>query len=76
MKCIVCKHGELAPGTATYTTDTDGVVMVLRNVPALVCDTCGEEYFEQDVCWELDDLVEQAGQAGPSLEVREYGREA
>lgn len=30
--------------------------MLIENVPAWVCDNCGEQYFEPKVCEELDRL--------------------
>lgn len=31
-------------------------LMLIENVPAWVCDNCGEQYFEPEVCEELDRL--------------------
>ncbi|MBI2300997.1 MAG: type II toxin-antitoxin system MqsA family antitoxin [Armatimonadetes bacterium] len=76
MKCLTCKHGELGPGTATETVDKHGATLVLRHVPALVCDNCGEECFDIEVSRELHEIAEQAGEAGVTFMVREYGRAA
>ncbi len=49
MRCVICKNGEARPGTATVTLERDGSTLVVRSVPALVCDNCGEEYVDQEV---------------------------
>ena len=46
MKCVICKHGELVPGTTVVTRKAGTTTLVLKDVPALVCESCGEEYFE------------------------------
>ena len=48
-KCITCKHGQLQSGKSTYTSDSNGILVVIRSVPALVCDACGADYFDEAV---------------------------
>jgi YgiT-type zinc finger domain-containing protein len=43
MKCPICRNGETHPGTATLTLERGPLTMVVRHVPAQVCDNCGEE---------------------------------
>ncbi|MGH7938508.1 MAG: type II toxin-antitoxin system MqsA family antitoxin, partial [Bryobacteraceae bacterium] len=43
MKCTICKKGETAPGTATVTLERGGLTLVVKDVPAQICDNCGEE---------------------------------
>lgn len=45
MICVMCKHGRTSPGTATMRFDELVAVIVIRNVPAEVCENCGEAYF-------------------------------
>ncbi len=47
MRCPVCKNGETRPGTATLTLERGPLTMVVRHVPAQVCDNCGEEYIDE-----------------------------
>ena len=72
MKCIICKHGETKPGTATVTLTRDQLTLVVKGVPAEVCQNCGEEYVEEDVAAQLLMVAEQAAQAGVQVDVREY----
>ena len=46
MKCVICKYGETAPGKVTITLEQDGTAVVIKEVSARVCTTCGEEYVE------------------------------
>lgn len=55
-KCAYCE-GELSEKTVTYTTEHDGRVTVVENVPALVCSQCGETVFRPDVVEKLQKIV-------------------
>lgn len=72
MRCIVCKHGETEPGRVTISIERQGSVVVIRDVPADVCATCGEEYLSTPVLKELETAVEQAQGAGLDVAVRHY----
>ena len=72
MRCIVCKHGETEPGRVTLSVERQGAVVVIRDVPAEVCATCGEEYLSAPVMKELEAAVERAQDAGVDVAVRHY----
>lgn len=72
MKCVVCKLGETLPGTTTVTVDRGNVVVVLRHVPADICQNCGADYTRGDVMDTIERIVDTATNAGALVEVREY----
>jgi YgiT-type zinc finger domain-containing protein len=72
MKCVICKTGETRPGTATVTLEQSGVTLVCRNVPADICDTCGEEYISEEVSAQLAAGLTDAAASGRVLELRDY----
>ena len=37
MKCVICKHGKTSNGFATVTLERDGLTLVVKKVPARVC---------------------------------------
>ena len=43
MKCFKCK-GEMRQGFTTFVTDTDDSCIVVRHVPCLQCEECGEVF--------------------------------
>lgn len=49
MTCAVCKSGQIQPGTATVTLERDGTTVVIKRVPADICDLCGEYYLSDDI---------------------------
>ena len=72
MKCIVCKNGSTEPGTVTVTVDKRTTVVVIRDVPAAVCSTCGEEYLDADTMREIEKLVKSAQKAGMNVAVQQF----
>ncbi|GAB0057694.1 hypothetical protein SIID45300_02026 [Candidatus Magnetaquicoccaceae bacterium FCR-1] len=69
MKCAVCKHGETRPGTVSVTLERRGATLVFREVPALVCDNCGEAYHEEKVATQLMQQAEKAVRGGVEIDV-------
>ncbi|CAA9424509.1 hypothetical protein AVDCRST_MAG82-1675 [uncultured Rubrobacteraceae bacterium] len=72
MRCVVCKQGEAREGTATVTLERDDMILVVRNVPAEVCEVCGEEYIAEETTARLLSAAEEAARAGVQVDVREY----
>ena len=65
MKCAVYRHGATALATATLTVPRDVVTLVVRGVPAQVCENCGEEYVDAG---EVDSVVALADATGNSVQ--------
>ena len=57
--CPLC-GGSKAPGTTTYSVDLGFGVVLVRNVPALICEQCGEAWISPDVAERLEEIVEDA----------------
>ena len=72
MKCVICRYGETAPGKVTVTLEDDGATIVIKEVPARVCQTCGEEYIDEEIASRLLHMAEEASQAGIQIAVRPY----
>ncbi|HCP32061.1 type II toxin-antitoxin system MqsA family antitoxin [Candidatus Bipolaricaulota bacterium] len=72
MKCVICKQGETRPGKTTVTLQRNGVTLVIRNVPAEVCENCGEAYVDESTAHELLYRAEDTARAGVMVDVREY----
>jgi YgiT-type zinc finger domain-containing protein len=68
MKCLICKIGETKADLATMTMERGETVLVIREVPARVCDNCGEPYFDASTTDQLLAILEKAVQ----VDVRHY----
>ena len=72
MRCVICRNGETRPGSATVTLERDGLTLVVKQVPARVCENCGEEYLREAETARLLASAKEAARAGVTVEVREY----
>lgn len=72
MKCIICRQGETRPGKATVTLERDGATFVIKGVPAMVCENCGEQYVDEETAAHLIKEAEQAVRVGVQVDVRQY----
>lgn len=58
-QCPLCK-GYLVKGKTTFTADLGFSVVVIREVPAIVCDLCGADWLEDAIAEKLERRVESA----------------
>jgi YgiT-type zinc finger domain-containing protein len=72
MKCQICKHGNTHKGYVSITLERDGTTLLFKNVPANICDNCGEIYHDEEVTRSLLEQAEQAATRGVELDVRRY----
>ncbi len=57
MKCLKCK-GEMQSGLTTYVADIGQCCIVVRRVPCMKCDTCGEVVYSGVVMVTLERLID------------------
>jgi YgiT-type zinc finger domain-containing protein len=49
MTCVLCRQGETHPGAADVTLPRRTSIVIIRGVPAQICENCGEYYLSDDV---------------------------
>ena len=57
-RCDLC-GGELRPGHATLEIWRDSDLIVLRDIPADVCQQCGEAYLTAEISEKLDRFLDE-----------------
>ena len=73
--CALC-GGTKSIGTTTFTVDLGFGVVVVRHVPAQVCELCGEDWIEDDVAAKLETIVETARASHAIVEVADWQEKA
>ena len=48
MICVICKNGETEPGTTISTFEQDDMIIFIKDIPAKVCNNCGEAYMDSE----------------------------
>ena len=56
MKCFMCK-GSLEEKNTTFMVELDNCIIIIKNVPSLVCEQCGEVLYSNEVSKQLEKLV-------------------
>jgi len=72
MNCIICRQGDTAPGKVTVTLQRGETTVVFKDVPAEVCQNCGEYYLSEAVTEKLLSRAETAVKNGAELEILRY----
>lgn len=70
MSCVICKFGELIEGKTTVTLERNGSVVVIKDVPANVCDNCGHYYLDEEMASRVYEIAEETLKKGVEVEVR------
>jgi YgiT-type zinc finger domain-containing protein len=72
MKCVICKNGKTVPGTTTVILNRGEATVIFKNVPADICENCGEYYLSTEVTREILAKAEDSMKNGVEVEVRKY----
>ncbi|MDJ0762314.1 MAG: type II toxin-antitoxin system MqsA family antitoxin [Myxococcota bacterium] len=72
MKCVICKQGETSPGEVTVTLQRNETTVIIKQVPADVCDNCGEYYLNDTVAEHILRIAEDAVSKGAEVEILRY----
>lgn len=66
--CPLC-GGNKKSGKTTYSVDLGSSVVVVRNVPAKICNQCGEVWIDSETAKKLESLSQEAKDKGTQVEV-------
>lgn len=69
MNCVICKTGMVQPGTAAVTLERDGAIVLIKDVPAQGCDTCGNYTLSAETTRLVLARANEAVENGAELEV-------
>lgn len=72
MPCVICNNGETVPGETMYTGMDGETIVVVKNVPAKVCDNCGESYVSSETAARLLKPLNGGADANVEVVVIEY----
>ena len=61
--------GKKKPGTTVYSVDLGAGIIVVRDVPAMLCIQCGEEWIDTGTARMLEQYTEEARQKKRQVEI-------
>ena len=69
MECVICKNRTTKQGFVTFTLERNGVIVVFKNVPATVCENCGNFYLTSEITKLLLDKATKSIEKGVEFEI-------
>jgi YgiT-type zinc finger domain-containing protein len=72
MKCVVCRHGDTRPGHTTVTLQRGDTTVILKQVPAAICENCGEYYLSDEITAQVMARAEAAVRSGAEVEILRF----
>ena len=58
--CMYCKNSTTVNSTTTHVVNYKNCIIVIKNVPCLECEQCGEKYYTDEVAERLEVIVNMA----------------
>ena len=72
MNCLICRQAEIVDGLTSVTFERGEMRLLVKDVPAWICPSCGEAYVEEDVAVQLLRDAEEMSEAGVTDSIRQY----
>lgn len=67
--CPICKNGELQSGFVTITLERNDAIVLLKKVPARVCNNCASYFLDSITTRRVLQKAEESFRNGAELEV-------
>ena len=74
--CMFCKNTTTIQSTTTHVVNYKDCIIVIKNVPCLECDQCGEKYYTDEVAEKLEIIVNMAKKLMQEIAVIDYKQAA
>ena len=72
MNCPICRHGNMNTGFTSLTLEKENATLVIKHVPAEICDNCGEAFVDEEVGRKVSEIAESELKKGIEIEVIHY----
>lgn len=72
MKCAICRNGQTESGFTTVTLERNQTTLVYKQVPADICENCGEIYLSSAINGALLKQANRELNRGVYLEMVNY----
>ncbi|SDB39625.1 YgiT-type zinc finger domain-containing protein [Ruminococcaceae bacterium FB2012] len=74
--CMYCKNDKYKESTTTHVVNYKNCIIVVKNVPCLECEQCGEKYYSDAVVEKLERIVESVKKLMQEIAVVDYAMTA
>ena len=72
MNCVICKQGQTVDGVATVTLQRGDTIVIIKEVPADICDNCSEYYLSESTTSQVLTKADEAVRHGAEVEILRF----
>lgn len=72
MRCILCKQGNTKSGMVTVTLQRGDTIVIIKGVPAQVCENCGRYYLNDEITERVLSMAEEAVKKNVEVEILRF----
>lgn len=74
--CMFCKCDTTKTSTTTHVVSYKECIIIIKNVPCIECEQCGEKYYTDEVAERIEKIVTAAKELMQELSVLDYEKAA
>ena len=74
--CMFCKNNTFVKTVTTHTVNYKNGIIIVKNVPCLECDQCGEKVYTDEVAEKIEQIIDSAKKLMLEISVVDYGTAA
>ena len=74
--CMYCKGEDFSESMTTHVVNYKNCLIIIKNVPCIECDQCGEKFYTDEVAEQLDRIVSSAKKFSQEISVIDYQQAA
>ena len=71
MNCFKCE-GELKEKKVNYMVDLENTIIIIKGVPAKVCNECKEQYFDDETSENIEKIVNSLKDLSTEITIINY----
>jgi YgiT-type zinc finger domain-containing protein len=72
LQCQLCKHGSTRLGIVTVTLQRGSTTVIIKAVPAEICENCGEYYLDENTTRQVLSMAEEAVKNRAEVEILSF----
>ena len=74
--CMYCKGEDFSESMTTHVVNYKNCLIIIKNVPCIECDQCGEKFYTDEVAEQLDRIVSSAKKFSQEISIINYHQAA
>ena len=74
--CMYCKSKDFFDSVTTHVVNYKNCLIIIKNVPCVECEQCGEKFYSDAVAEHLDKIISTAKKITQEISIIDYRQAA